>query len=138
MFDPFLKEHHPSAAKGVLGRRCILFLLPGPGLIFCPAVNISHPASTSSDPVITCKSKCSCALFTRKSASPQPASEPTSQLQGSQDVPKACWLAGCGDADLRVNRRHEHLDLHMFQGTPAGHPTKQPASQHVPPCRMGP
>ena len=52
-------------------------------------------------------------------------------------MPKACWLAGCGDADLRVNRRHEHLDLHMFQGTPAGHPTKQPASQHVPPCRMG-
>ena len=41
-------------------------------------------------------------------------------------------MIGCGDADLRVNRRHEHLDLHMLQGTPAGHPTEQPASQHVP------
>ena len=27
------------------------------------------------------------------------------------------WLAGCGDADLRVNRGHEHLDLHVFQGS---------------------
>ena len=24
-------------------------------------------------------------------------------------------LAGCGDADLHVNKRHEHLDLHVFQ-----------------------
>ena len=23
-------------------------------------------------------------------------------FQGSQDVPKACWLAGCGDADLLI------------------------------------
>ena len=50
---------------------------------------------------------------------------------------QAAWLDGCWDADLRVNKGHEHLDLHMFQGTPAGHPTKQPASQHVLPCRMG-
>ena len=27
----------------------------------------------------------------------------------------AGWLAGCGDADLRVNRGHAHVDLHMFQ-----------------------
>ena len=26
------------------------------------------------------------------------------------------WLAGGGDADLRVNRAHEHLDLHVFKG----------------------
>ena len=42
-------------------------------------------------------------------------------FQGSQDVPRAGWLAGwragCGDADLRVNRGHEHLDLHVFQGS---------------------
>ena len=25
--------------------------------------------------------------------------------------------AGCGDADLLVNRGHEHLDLHVFQGS---------------------
>ena len=37
-------------------------------------------------------------------------------FQGSQDVPRAGWLAGCGDVDLRVNREHEHFDLHVFQG----------------------
>ena len=28
----------------------------------------------------------------------------------------AGWLAGCGDADLRVNRAHGHLDLHVIKG----------------------
>ena len=36
--------------------------------------------------------------------------------------PKTCrglagWQAGCGDADLRVNRGHDHFDLHVFQGS---------------------
>ena len=29
----------------------------------------------------------------------------------------AGWLAGCGGADLRVNKGHEHVDLHVFQGS---------------------
>ena len=36
-------------------------------------------------------------------------------FQGSQDVPNAGWLSGCGDVGLRVNRGHEHLDSHVFQ-----------------------
>ena len=29
----------------------------------------------------------------------------------------AGWLAGCGDADSRVNTGYEHFDLHVFQGS---------------------
>ena len=36
-------------------------------------------------------------------------------FQGSQDVPNAGWLSGCGDVGLRVNRGHEHFDSHVFQ-----------------------
>ena len=27
----------------------------------------------------------------------------------------AVWLAGCGDADSRVNEKHEHFNLHVLR-----------------------
>ena len=40
---------------------------------------------------------------------------------GSQTKRRERWLlgslAGCGDADLRVNRAHEHFDLHVITGS---------------------
>ena len=51
----------------------------------------------------TCKQRARALRFTR--------------ISGSQDVPRAGWLAVCGNADLRVNRGHDHFDLHVFQGS---------------------
>ena len=35
-------------------------------------------------------------------------------VAGWQAGKQAGWLAGCGDTDLRVNRAHGHLDLHVI------------------------
>ena len=123
MFDPFLKEQNPPAARAAPGRRCILFL------------QVSFAGANAH-------------RFRRLiKAPPQPASRrpswPPNRAAGQPAcAPPVGWAGKVSESvrfRIKINKipANDHLVGSPKPNQPASQPASQRAIHHVLPCRMG-